>query len=488
MPVSFNQVPAALRLPGVFIEFDNTLAGNAVFQAKVLVIGQQLATGTKAEGDLDRVTSGEQAEEYYGRGSMLAETLKAIKNADRFTETWAIPLDDDGAAVAAAGDVTITGPATGAGTLALYIAGKRVRVAVASADTGDAIATAVAAAINEDTTLPVTAQVNGTTTNQVDLTARNAGEAGNDIDLRANHYGEKLPAGVSVTFTDMTGGSANPDIATAIASMGSEWWNYIVMPYTDGANLDQLDAELDDRWGPMRQMGGRAFTAFRGTHSETGTFGNGRNNPHVTTMGTGVSPTPTWIWAGVNAIEAGAALAIDPARPVQRLALTGVLAPAPGERWTDTERNQLLYDGIATYTVADDGTVRIERQITNYQENAAGIADDSYLDINTPETLERYRFRQRSEFLQKYPRHKLAEDDARVGAGQEIMQPKIAKSVLLTLYQEMEQIGWVQDYEGYKESLVVEIDGDNPSRLNVQDSPKLVGQYRTHAAQVQFRR
>lgn len=483
--ISFNDIPAALRLPGVFIEFDNSLAGNAVFQAKILLTGQRLTTGTKTAGNLDRVTSATQAEDYYGRGSMLAEMIKALKDANRFMETWAIPLDDADAAAAATGSIAIGSAATGAGTLAIYIAGKRVRVGVAAGDATSAIATAIADAVNADTTLPVTAAA---TTGTVTLTARQAGDSGNDIDLRLNYYGEETPAGVTVTITALSGGSANPDIATAIASFGDEWWNWIVMPYTDSANLTALDDELDDRWGPMRQIGARAFTAFRGTHSETGTFGNGRNSPHVTTMGTNSAPTPPWIWAAVNAVIAGASLAIDPARPVQRLELPGILGPSATDRWTDTERNQLLYDGIATYTVAADGTVRIERQITNYQTNAAGIADDSYLDINTPETLERIRYRQRSRFLQKYPRHKLAENDARVGAGQAVMQPKIARAELLALYREMEADAWVQDYEGYSQSLVVAIDDSNPSRLNVQDSPKLVGAYRIHAAQTQFRR
>ena len=36
----FNDIPAALRVPGWYIEFDNRLAGNAVFQGKLLVLGQ----------------------------------------------------------------------------------------------------------------------------------------------------------------------------------------------------------------------------------------------------------------------------------------------------------------------------------------------------------------------------------------------------------------------------------------------------------------
>lgn len=488
MPISFDNIPAALRLPGVYIEFNNELAGNAVVDFKLLVVGQRLANGAVLANVPIRVTSYEQAENYFGRGSMLAEMFRAIKDVDTFMETWAIALDDDAAGVQAAGTITSTGPATAAGTLNLYIGGKRVKVAVAVADSADAIATAIAAAITADTTLPVTAVVNGGTTNQVDITARHKGESGNDIDLRMNYYGETLPAGVDITFGAMAGGATNPDVSTAIAAMGDEWYNWMVMPFTDAANMVLLETELESRWGPMKQIGSRAFTAFNGTHAETGTFGNTRNSPHVTCMGTNKSPTPPYIFAAINAIVGVTKLSIDPARPLQTLKLTGVMAPKIEDRFTNAERNLLLFDGIATYTAGKDGSCYIERQVTMYQTNANGIGDDSYLDINTPETLERIRYDQRSRFLQKYPRHKLAEDDARFGAGQAMMQPKIAKAELLALYADFEDKGWCQDYEGYKASLVVEINADNPSRLDVLDSPKLVGQYRTHAQKTQFRR
>lgn len=481
----FNQIPAALRIPGTYIEFDNSLAGNASINFKVLVIGQRLATGTIGEGIPTLVSNPDDAEEYFGRGSMLAEQFHALKNADAFTETWAIALDENAAGVAATKTITVTGAATQAGTLTLYIAGRKVSVAVADTDDQTAVAAAIVAAITADTRLPFTAaNVLGVVT----LTTKWKGETGNDIDVRANYYGESTPAGIAVAIADGVAGTANPDMATAIAAMGDEWYNWIVMPFTDAANLVLLETELDERWGPMRQIGCRAFAAYRDTLAATGTFGNTRNNPHVSCMATSTAPQPTYIWASVNAIIAAKALSIDPARPLQTLTLTGIMAPAIADRFIDTERNTLLFDGIATHKVGADGSVMIERQITMYQFNGAGIADDSYLDINTPETLERIRFLQRSTFAQKYPRHKLAGDATRVGAGQAIMQPKVAKSELLNLYRTMEESGWVQDYEGYKAALVVAIDGADSTRLNVQDSPQLVGQYRVHAQQIQFRK
>lgn len=489
MPISFNSIPSNIRVPLVYIEFDNSRAvqGTPGIMHKLLVVGQRLAAGTVAAAVPTRITSADQAEQCFGRGSMLAEMFSYLKAANRYTETWAIALDDDGAGVAATGDITVTGPATASGTLAIYIAGKRVRVAVTAADTADDIATAVAAAINADTSLPVTAAVNGVTTNKVDLTCRWKGETGNDIDVRVNYYqGETSPAGVVTTITAMSGGTANPDIADAIAVMGDEWWNSVVMPYTDTANLAALETELADRWGPTRMIDGIAYTAYRGTHAATGTFGAARNSHLLTCIGTGTSPQPPYIWAAVNAAVAAASISIDPARPLQTLPLTGILPPAVEARWTLEERNLLLYDGIATFTVDAGGQVLIERQITTYQQNAYGVDDPSYLDVNTPATLSYIRYATRARITQKFPRHKLADDGTRFGAGQAIVTPNIIRAELLALFRELESAGLVENFEQYKTDLVVERNANDRNRVDVLSSPDLVNQFRIFAEQVQF--
>lgn len=489
---AFNDIPSALRIPGIYIEFDNSLAGNSVFQGKLLVIGQKLAAGSKSAGSLDRITDPSQADTFYGRGSMLAEMMRAIKDVDIYTETWALCLDDDVAAVDASGSIEVTASPTETRPVALYIAGYRVWVSMTAGDATTAVATAIAAAINDNDRVPVTAAVDGVNSSLVNITCRWGGETGNDIDLRDSAKGEQFPLGLALTYTAMSGGAANPVLTNAIASMAGEWWNWIVLPYTDTTSLDDMGGELDARYGPMRQVGGRAFAAFRGNHAATSTLGSGRNSPHVSISGTNLAPSPTWLWAATTGIVAAQSLGIDPARPLQRLALPGLMGPKEDVRWDDAERNLLLFDGIATYTVATDGTVQIERQITTYQTNSGGFADDSYLDINTPETLERIRFEVRALFLQKYPRHKLAADEDLefYDPSQKIMAPKIARTELLRLYREtlMGAYGWVRDYDGYKAGLQINIDPNDPTRLNVIDQPMLIGQYRVHAQQTQFRR
>ncbi len=484
--ISFNSIPDNLRTPGAFIEFDSTLANAASQNFKMLAIGQRLNTGTQAANVPALVSNPAQAITLFGAGSMLAAMLGAMLAVNSTIELHAIALDDNGAGAAATGKIAIDSDPSAAGTLNVYIGGERIQVAVAATDTAANVATNLVAAITASTTVPVTAVVNGGATNEVDLTARHKGEIGNDIDVRLNYYGEETPTGITTTITAMAAGAGNPDISTAIAALGDEKYNWFAMPYTDAANLTALETELDSRWGPTRQNDGRAFAAYRGTLAATGTFGNGRNNPHVSCMGTGIVPEPPYIWAAVNCAEAASPLSIDPARPLQTIKLRGLKAPAVADRLTRDERNTLLYDGIATYTVNNDGTVAIERQVTMYQQNAAGQADAAFLDINTPETLSRIRDRQRTMFASKYPRHKLADNGTRVGAGQAVITPKVAKGELLALYRDMEADGWVEDYDTYKEQLITERDADDRNRLNYRDTPNLINQARVFAGKTQF--
>ncbi|WP_432322597.1 phage tail sheath subtilisin-like domain-containing protein [Yersinia enterocolitica] len=94
-----------------------------------------------------------------------------------------------------------------------------------------------------------------------------------------------------------------------------------------------------------------AYTAIRGTHAQTGTWGNNRNDFLITSMGTNIAPQPAYLWAASYAGTAAYSLAIDPARPLQTLALTGILPVAKEVRWDPVERNLHLFDGVATHFV-----------------------------------------------------------------------------------------------------------------------------------------
>lgn len=493
--VSFNYLPANVRVPLFYAEMDNTQAGYFTQNKRALLVGQKLASGTGAVNTPYLVSTTDAAKTLFGVGSMLARMHALYRLQDSFGEVWCIAVADAGAGVQATGTITVTGPATAAGTISLYIGGQLVSVAVGASDSANTIAAAINTAIGAATDLPVTSTV---ATNVVTLTCKWKGPTGNDITVldsfRGFAGGQILPAGVSLAYTGsglLAGGTTNPTLTgNVITAMGDDEYDYVIHPYTDSTSLDAWQTEYNDsvgRWAWSRQVYGHVYTALRGTLSALTTAGALRNDPHQTIAGIDVdTPNPCWEYAAAYGGANALGLNVDVARPTQTLPLTGILAPRAGKRFLLTERQSLLNYGIATSFISG-GLLRVERAITTYQKNAWNQADPSYLDSETLHTLTEITRRLRNRITQKYPRHKLANDGTRFGAGQAIVTPSVIRGELIAEYADMEEIGLVENAKLFAKYLIVERDSGNPNRINVLLPPDLVNQLRIFALLNQFR-
>lgn len=484
--VSFNEIPDNIRVPGIYIEIDPSKAagGGAVMERRLLLVGQRLAGGTVAALTATRLGSqaGDQAAQAFGQGSMLHGMAAAARAANDYVDIWAIALDDDVAGVAATGTVTLSGVPTATGTLALYIGGNQVRIAVVAAEAVATLATRLADAINADASLPVTASA---ALGVVTLTSRWKGETGNDLDVRLNYYGEQTPAGLTVVIAALAGGTANPDVQPVLDAIAGQQYYSIVCPYLDGANLTALETEMASRFGPMDVLTGHVFNAKVGNHAALTTWGDGRNSPHVSTLGLYDVPTAPWVVASVWATVAEFSGANDPARPFRSLALPGVLPPPEASRFTRAERNLALYDGISTFTVDQGGQVLIETIITNYQVNSFGLPDIALLRLETKWTADLIRFRFNAAVARDYPRHKLG--DVAV-PGQAYATPTTVRATLIAEAIKLAtEDGLIEDIEGFKRDLLVKRSTQNPNRLNAVLTPNLVNQFDIFAAAVQYR-
>lgn len=484
MTISFNQI-GAKKVPFVYAEIDNSKAnqGPLLQSYRGLMIGQKLSGGTATANVPVRVTSAAQVKLLAGAGSMLWEMSKAWFENNDATEVWMIPLADNGAGVQATGTLAFSGTATAAGTIYLYIGNYRLTVGVSAGDTASVIGTAVAAAINADTDLPVTAS--GTST--VTLTYRHKGTVGNEVDLRTNYFeGEIYPAGVSVVVTAFASGATNPSLTAAIAAMAEVEYHAIAFPYNDATSLSAIEAALDDRWGPDKQIDGLAFSAKYDTLANLLTFGDSRNSEFVSVMDAYKFASAHEVSAAIAAMVAFFA-PIDPARPMQTLSIQGVRGPKLSEKRLKSEQEQLLSDGIATSFVDPSGNPAIQRLITTYQENSQSAPDPSYLDVTTLTTLSYIRFDLRNYFLLKYPRHKLANDGTRFGEGQAIMTPMLAKAELYNKFRDWELLGLVENFDQFKADLIVERNISDPNRLDMYVPPDLVNGLVVVAVQIGFR-
>lgn len=404
--ISFNQIPINLLTPGQFVEFDNSraIAGNVNMPPRIMLIAPMLATGTATPNIPFQVNDVKSGVSALGRGSIGAAMLAVGFAVTDTIETWILPVADNAAGQAATGTITIAGTPTAGGTVNLYVGEDVVQAGVSTTDTPTTIAAALAAAINANVDLPVTAAA---AAGVITVTARHKGTLCNDVMLQLNYYSmsEATPAGLNITITAMSGGTADPSIAVGLSGLGTTQYNTCIMAFNDPANVALLETELNNRWGPLTQNDGQAHTCVRGTMGSLNTLLSARNNPHVCawTCETGGEPGPVWEKAAMAGFVAAFYLNIDPARPLQTLALPGRLPAPMTKRWTRSERNNILSYGGATTIVDGGGNVTIERAVTTYKTNSAGLVDPSYRDVETMYTLSLFRYQLRARIAQKFP-------------------------------------------------------------------------------------
>lgn len=489
--IPFRNIPSTLRLPGSFFELDNSQANTAQANQRALIIGQITASGT-AVPNVPVISGGVgDANLQGGASSMLANMTAAYRLNDSFGEVWYLPLSDASGSTAAVGTITFTAVPTAAGTLALYVAGQVVNVPVTVGQTVASIATAVAAALNLLPAMPVTAVA---AAGVVTLTADNKGLCGNEIDIRFNYYGaaggEATPAGLTYTIVPMASGATNPTLTTALGNLGNMTFDFIACPYTDSASLAAMALLLNDtsgRWSWQSQLYGHSISAFSGTFAACTTLGLTQNNQHQTILGFNGSPTPSWLWAAALAAQIAVSVRADPGIPLQNMSLLGVLAPPVQSQFLDTQRETLLFDGIATFTVQQGGAVQTENIITTYQLNAQGVPDDSYLELETMFQLMLEIRTLQAMLSSKYARCKLADNGSSPPAGSGLVTPAIIGADIIALYQERTAAGFTQNAEAFAAALVVNKNTVNPNRVDVLWPGTPVNQMRTFGILVQFR-
>jgi phage tail sheath gpL-like len=295
---------------------------------------------------------------------------------------------------------------------------------------------------------------------------------------------------LTVTVAAMAGGTGDPDVTKSLAALADAEYDYVGVAFNDAATLDAIQlafGEQSGRWAWNIELYGHAFVAKPGTVAALQTFGQSRNDPHCSCLGYPASPSPAWEFCAALTAEAAVGLRDDPARPLQTLPLVGLLFAPLGSRFTIADLQALLFSGIAVCNAGLDGVVRIVRCATTYQKNQYGQADPSWLDVQTPATLQEVVRTLRTAITTKFPRHKLANDGTRFGPGQAIVTPGIIRDELIAQYRIMEFQGLVENMDAFKKALIVERDTVDVNRVNVLLPPDLVNQLRVLAMLVQFR-
>ena len=487
MPIPFTQIPDVLLVPGQYQEIDNSLAGTTGDIKKALIIAYKSSAGTAPAGTPVRVLSDLKAAALFGYGSPAAILAKIFLALNRIEECWVLPVDAPQAATPWQKTYTVAVAAAQKGAVAITVNGRKIDAAAIDAGAApEEIAAAVVARINSELWLPVEAEAGEGGEFTVKSVVAGTGGNFNNVVI------ESEAAGVAVNAGAITPGTQAANIAPLFPALGSVRYNYIVSDFSEPENIAALSEELTSRFGAMRQIGGRAFVALSGEiggASEPGTVlaqAEAVNNPHIVLVPRLTSPQLPGEWAARWCAAACRVLADDPAANTCDLAVTGLASNVEAD--ADT-RQILLTAGIATYRLDTAGSVLIERLATSYTENTDGGRDTSYLDIQVTETVDAVRTYINAEAKKRYKTWKLASTEENFGSGAKVMTAGIFRSFLCELYQAVfiQQKRWCQDFDGYKNSLIVEIRKGSKTWLEYSHQPNLIGQFYIGAGLLQFK-
>jgi phage tail sheath gpL-like len=481
----FNAIPGNVLVPFFYAEINS---GGSPYQgqARQLLIGQKLAGGTApANVPVGPIGSEREAIALFGLGSMLVEQYKIARRGDPFgvAPIWALPLADP-AGVAASGTLTVDQAPGVAGVAVVSVYGVRLTVQVLASDTANTVAAAVAAAINASA-VPVTAGAAGAV---VTVTSRHVGVVGNGIELRLRSDEPNVLVG-KATIVAMAGGTGVPSLTTALANCGDDEFDWITGPYSDATSLNAIRDFLADtstgRWSPTKMLYGHYISQVVGNLATCVTLGNGRNDRHVTILGTQAAPEPGYLWgASLNAIAAShLSDAPELSRPLQTLELPGIQPPVDRSTWWNQQDRQALYaDGIAACKVTIDGRVVVDRAVTTEQLNAAGVPDATFRDIETIAQMMFVARYFRAGVSSRFARMALADENP---AGLDtIVTPLDIRNWLIHLYEELVALGVLEKANLFAQFLKVERDPNDATRVNAYLPVDVVNHLRVFAANI----
>lgn len=466
--IQFDTIPASIRKPGVYSEFNtrlavNTLPGNP---QRVLVIGPMLTGGTATPLAATPVYSDDEARQYFGAGSLAAAMARAAITANDYLQLDVIGIAEVDTGARAGGALKIAGTATKSGTLSVWVAGEQVAVNVASGDTAVTLCQSLVDAIGHNADLLVTAGLD-TEKTQVVLSATTKGEWGNAIALRA----ATTATGLTLTLTKMAGGEIDPDITSALDAVFAAGHNILICPFSTDDALAALSTHLTRTGSAMEQRGAVGCAGWTASSGTGITLASNVNDGRISVPWyRGSEKLPGQLAAAYGAVMASEE---DPARPLNSLPLNGMDVVAMDQREGRNEQETALHNGLTPIEVGPGNTVQIVRAITTYTVNPQGVADISMLDVTTIRTLDYVRKACNERIALRFPREKLS-----------TRTPPKVRSELFDVLLKLEDAEIVENVDANKTGLIVQKSRKDPNRIDAVIPTDVVNGLHVFAARI----
>lgn len=478
---------AISRVTGVAVEYKNFNAGAAnMLPQRLAVVGVGNSDVTYSENKYECQGSAAEIGEKYGYGSPLhlaAMQLFPVTGKGASFPVTFYPLVPGEGADPATGAIAVTGSASNAGSFTVTIGGKKVTVSVAKGASANAVLTSIKNAIDAVIEMPVkTGSVGGDTTS-LTLTSKALGEVGNLISVIV----DSAITGLSFEVTNMTGGSGDPSVTSALEKVKDVWETFFLSCFSYN-NTDRLNAYQtfgEGRWDDLVKKGCIVVHGCTDNYATRTAVTDIRKNDFINALipSVGSPELPYVIAAKAMVSDIMTTADSNPAQGYKGL-LTGLIAGADSAQEEYVTRNNSVNKGSSTNIKAGD-VAELNDIVTMYHPDAEGKYPSRRYVVDLVKLMNivyNVRLIMESDELKGAP---LVEDGT-VTSNPTAVQPKMIKTRFLNLAKSLADKAIIQDVEFTKEGIAVAIDSENPKRLNVAFPVKLSGNVEVTSTVVYF--
>lgn len=477
---------AVSRVVGVDTKYKDFNVGDAaMLPQRLAIIGQGNDDAVYTEDRFECDGSAVSVAERFGYGSPLhlaARQLYPVAGGGGAVFPVTIyPVKKVENAVAATGKIKIVGTATKAGSGIVSIGGADAQFTVPKGYTGDNTLDAIKDAINGILEMPVKA--GEIATSELTLTAKWGGAIGNDISIAVEMTGGD---GLTITTTEFANGAGTPDVNPALEKIGETWETFVLntLGYTASGLLDKYQVWGEGRWSALEKKPVLVATGCVDDYATRTAVTDERKTDWINflVVSSGSPELPFVVAAKGLVSDIMTTANSDPAMGYKGL-LTGLKAGADVESYT--VRNNSVLKGSST-NIKNGNVAELNDIVTMWHpanENPKTFSKSRVVAlVKLMNVVFNVRLILESDEVKSAPI--LPDED--VTSNPNAKQPKDFRTWFAILTDSLTNKALLSDAKYTKKNMLVEIDSENPNRINVRFPVKLSGNIEVVGAEVQF--
>ena len=469
---------AAARVMGIKTVPKFTRRGNIFFLPQRIALIGQGSTDATYSLDKRQINSAQEAGLIYGYGSPIHLAARQFfpRNGDgvRTIPVTVYPLEDAASGVVSTGEIIVSGTATSEGIYLVLINDILSEpIAAEQSDDQDAIAGKIVTAINAVLQMPVKAALKSGADDTVELFSKWKGESANDIKFSVE--GPPTTIGITFAITAPTGGANNPDVEPALNGIGNRWETLILncLNVSDAATLDKYANWGEGRWGALTHRHSVVFSGQTKDLTSATAISDVRKEDRVNVQLTAPkSEALPFVVAAAELARIALVANENPPADYGSQAVPGIKPGKDGEQWDYVKRNSAVNAGTSTIDVRD-GVIHLSDTVTFYHPTGDELPAYRYVvDIIK---LQNIVFNTNLIFNRPEWDGAPLIPDNQATVNPRARQPKAAIAAVSALIANLALQAIISNPNEAKASIRVEIDSQNPKRLNLTYTVQLSG-------------